>query len=303
MTNKIVPSETLLSRVFNMASDAIIAVDEYHRIVLFNQGAERSFGYTQDEVAGKTLDILLPSYVTEANHVNSMPYLNLTKTILPMNEWGELYGRRKDGSIFACEASISKTLFGDQTIYTTVLRGITGQKRADELHLEKNEYLENLLHYASAPIIVWNEQYQITRFNKAFETLTGRSEKYVIGKPLEILFPPDQRTVSMELIRKTLKNEKMEAVEIQILHIDGSVKTFLWNSATIMSPDRKTPVATIAQGQNITRRKQAEEKIIAQTAYDFNDEKKKILSVGCDEYLAKPVEHTRLNELIAMYLN
>jgi len=141
------------------------------------------------------------------------------------------------------------------------------EKRAAELIIaneerrETNEYLENLLNYANAPIIVWNMQYEITRFNKAFESLTGRTEKDVIGKSLEILFPPTSRESSMQLIRKTLEGERWEVVEINILHIDGSVRTLLWNSANIMSPDGKTPVATIAQGNDITERKLAEEEI------------------------------------------
>jgi light-regulated signal transduction histidine kinase (bacteriophytochrome) len=53
----------------------------------------------------------------------------------------------------------------------------------------------------------------------------------------------------------------MDVVEINIIHIDGSVQTLLWNSANIMSPDGKVPVATIAQGQNITGRIRAEEVI------------------------------------------
>jgi len=132
---------------------------------------------------------------------------------------------------------------------------------ANEERRETNEYLENLINYANAPIIVWNTQYKITRFNKAFESITGRTEKDVIGKSLEILFPLTHRNSSMELIRKTLEGERWEIVEINILHIDGSVRTLLWNSATIMSADGETPVSTIAQGQDITDRKRVEEEL------------------------------------------
>jgi PAS domain S-box-containing protein len=141
------------------------------------------------------------------------------------------------------------------------------EKRAAELVIvnesrrETNEYLENLLNYANAPIIVWNTQYKITRFNKAFESLTGRIEKDVIGKSLEILFPPNSVDDSMELIKKTLKGERMEVVEINILNIDGSVRILQWNTANIMSLDGKIPIATIAQGNDITVRKQAEDEI------------------------------------------
>jgi PAS domain S-box-containing protein len=139
-----------------------------------------------------------------------------------------------------------------------VSRDITERKRAEEALRETNEYLESLFNYANAPIIVWDPQFRITRFNHAFESLTGRSAKDVIGEPLEILFPATMVESSMELIRKTLGGERWEIVEISILRLDGSVRTVLWNSATIYTPDGKAPVATVAQGQDITERKRAE---------------------------------------------
>jgi len=132
---------------------------------------------------------------------------------------------------------------------------------ANEARRQTNEYLENLLNCTNAPIIVWNTKYEITRFNRAFELLTGRKEKEVIGKSLEILYPHLQREHSMELIRKAQEGARMEGVEFNIMHIDGSVRILLWNSANIMTPDGKTPVATIAQGHDITMRKQAEKEI------------------------------------------
>jgi PAS domain S-box-containing protein len=131
----------------------------------------------------------------------------------------------------------------------------------NEERRETNEYLENLLDCANAPIIVWNPQYEITRFNKAFEILTGRTENEVIGQSLKILFPTNEIESSMELIRETLVGDRMEVAEINILNINGDVRTLLWNSANIMSKDGKTPIATIAQGNDITERKLAEVEI------------------------------------------
>ena len=147
----------------------------------------------------------------------------------------------------------------DHKVIQCDIRDITERKRAEEALRETNEYLENLFNYANAPIIVWDPQFKITRFNHAFETLTGRSAAEVLGKSLEILFPPAQIKASMELIQKTLTGERWEVVEISIQHVDGSIRTVLWNSATLFSADGKTPIATIAQGQDITERKQAEE--------------------------------------------
>jgi light-regulated signal transduction histidine kinase (bacteriophytochrome) len=65
----------------------------------------------------------------------------------------------------------------------------------------------------------------------------------------------------MELIRRTLGGESLEVVEIPIARADFTVRTVLWNSAAILAADGQTPVAAIAQGQDITERKQAEESI------------------------------------------
>ena len=259
MKNKSVTDESLILCVLNTAHDAIIATDEQQIIILFNHGAEKHFGYSADEVIGKPLNVLLPSSMAEIDTQYLSTFLNADQTIRQLKEGVELFGRRKDGTIFPCESNVSITKYNDKTVIVNVLRDINRRKQDLETHREKNEYLENLLDYANAPIIVWNMKYEIIRFNKAFESLTGRNEKYVIGKSLEILFPLSSRKISMEIIRKALEGERLEAVEIDILHVGGSVQALLWNSATILSTDKKTSVGVIAQGMNITQRKQAEE--------------------------------------------
>jgi PAS domain S-box-containing protein len=136
-------------------------------------------------------------------------------------------------------------------------REISERKRSEEALHETNEYLRNLLDYANAPIIVWDPQFRITRFNHAFEHLTGRTEQEVLGKNLEILFPSKTKETSLELIRKTLAGERWETVEIPILHISGEFRTVLWNSANILDREGRI-MSTIAQGQDITDRKMTE---------------------------------------------
>jgi PAS domain S-box-containing protein len=124
-----------------------------------------------------------------------------------------------------------------------------------------NSYLENLISHANGPIMIWDTQFCITRFNPAFELLTGRSEAEVLGKNPEILFPPALVEDSMFKILKTLNGEHWDAIELEILHRDGSVRTVLWNSSTLFTPDGLKPIATIAQGQDITDRKKLEEEV------------------------------------------
>jgi PAS domain S-box-containing protein len=139
------------------------------------------------------------------------------------------------------------------------VQDITERKQTEQALRETKDYLENLINYANAPIIVWNPKLEITRFNHAFERLTGCSADEVLGDKVDILFPDDSRDESMKHIREATSGERWEVVEIPIKHKDGTVHILLWNSATIHAPDGKTAVATIAQGQDITERKKVEQ--------------------------------------------
>jgi PAS domain S-box-containing protein len=145
-------------------------------------------------------------------------------------------------------------------------RDITDRKRTEEAMQETSEYLENLINYANAPIIVLEPGFRITRFNQAFERLTGRTAEEVVGEDLSILFPPGTAAGSMDYIRRAMAGERWEVVEIPILHRDGSVRTVLWNSATLYEPDGVTVSSTIAQGQDITDRKVMELEVARKAA-------------------------------------
>ena len=128
---------------------------------------------------------------------------------------------------------------------------------------ETRDYLENLMNYANASIIVWDPEFRITRFNRAFEHLTGYIVDEVIGQELRILFPEASRDESLEKIARTSRGEYWESVEIPILRKDAETRLVLWTSANIYAEDGTTLLATIAQGIDITERVRAEETLLA----------------------------------------
>jgi len=143
----------------------------------------------------------------------------------------------------------------------SAVNNITERKQAEEKLSETKEYLENLIKYANAPIIVWDSSLLITRFNRAFENLSGYHANEVIGKKIDILFSKDKIGSALEHIQKTSSGERWKTVEIEIQRKDGEPRIVLWNSANILDTEKKNVIATIAQGQDITERKQAEEKL------------------------------------------
>ena len=145
---------------------------------------------------------------------------------------------------------------------TDLVATAMARKKIEDTLRSTSQYLESLINYANAPIIVWDTKYRILRFNRSFEFLTGMAADTVIGQSLEILFPEKSRSESMELIQKTSSGERWESVEIPIQHISGATRIVLWNSANLLDADGVTISSTIAQGQDITERKIAEESAI-----------------------------------------
>ena len=140
------------------------------------------------------------------------------------------------------------------------IRDITELKKVEEELQKTRDYLESLIDYANAPIIVLDPSFRITRFNHASERLTGTRAVEALGESLSVLFPEGSRDQSLDHIRRALTGEHWEAVEIPILKTDGSIRIVLWNSANIYAKNG-TIIATIAQGQDITDRKLADEEL------------------------------------------
>jgi PAS domain S-box-containing protein len=142
------------------------------------------------------------------------------------------------------------------------LRGIvvdiSEHKKAEESLRETKEYFDNLLNYANAPIIVWDNKKKITLFNNAFEAFTGYSKESMLRENIEVLFPASHKTMILETIGKATRGEKWQSVEVPILCKDEQTRIALWNSTNVTDKDGNI-VATIAQGQDITERKKAEE--------------------------------------------
>jgi PAS domain S-box-containing protein len=241
-------------------SEAIIGFGPDMKINFWSPSAERLYGYTSSEALGHQASDLLRAVYLDITRDEAVDQLLKTGHLKADN-----IHHTKDGRALYIEyhATGIYNQGKELTSIVTVMHDITERKQAEEELRQTRDYLESLFNYANAPIICWDTKFKITRFNHAFERLTDHKGEEVLGKDLSILFPPESREESLDKIRRALGGEYWEVVEIPILRKAGDTRIVLWNSANIYIKDGKTILATIAQGQDITERKRAEEEIKA----------------------------------------
>ncbi|MFA5322841.1 MAG: PAS domain S-box protein, partial [Smithella sp.] len=262
-------SEARLQTITNSAHDAIVMIDNNGNISFWNPAAEHILGYTSTEAMGKNLHKWIVPERFLAAHLAAFPEFQKTGRGGAIGKTLELVARRKDGREIDVEVSLSAVKIEGSWHAVGIMQDITERKQAERTLKETRDYLDNLITYANAPIITWSPDFTITRFNQAFEHLSGRKAEDALGKKLEILFPKKSKEESLSRIRMALAGEFWESVEIPILCKDGTIRIALWNSANIYGVDGKTLVSTIAQGYDITERKQAEEQIKHLATHDL----------------------------------
>ena len=122
----------LYSSFLAISADAVIAVDDEQRIIFFNEGAERIFGWPASEVGGQYLAMLLPERYrgNHRGHVQGFGAAHGRARL--MGERQEISGLRKSGEEFPAEASIQRMMIGGKNIYAAVLRDVSARYRAEE---------------------------------------------------------------------------------------------------------------------------------------------------------------------------
>ena len=129
--NQALPPD-LYSSFLAISADAVIAVDDEQRIIFFNEGAEKIFGWSADEVGGKYLAMLLPERYrsNHRGHVEGFGAAHGRARL--MGERQEISGLRKSGEEFPAEASIQRMVIEGKQIYAAVLRDVSARYRAEE---------------------------------------------------------------------------------------------------------------------------------------------------------------------------
>jgi PAS domain S-box-containing protein len=142
-------SPTALRGFLEAAPDAIVVVDGLGRIVIVNRLTERMFGYSRDELLGKTVELLVPERYRAHHHEDRDEYFREPRT-RPMGDGRELAGRRKDGGEFPVEISLSPLDTGRGKLVISIIRDTTDRKLVEtrlRASLQEKEVLLKEIHH------------------------------------------------------------------------------------------------------------------------------------------------------------
>ncbi len=240
--------------VVQISEDAIISVDDAQNVTLFNQGAEKIFGYKAGEILGRPLNLLIPERYHQAHTMQVGAFQKSPDALRPMNARGPIYGRRKDGSEFPAEASISKFETAGQRILTVRLRDVTAQKAAERGLRE----MAAIVASSEDAIIGENLEGIITSWNAAAEKIFGYKASEAIGRHAGMMLPLEHAGEVTENIARARVGEGLRRESVRVCK-EGKRVTVSLTVSPIRENGDVIGVSTIVR--DISDRKKLEEQL------------------------------------------
>ncbi len=245
-----------LRAILETAVEGIITIDERGIIESFNPAAEAIFGYDAQEVIGHNVNMLMPEPYRH-QHDGYMDNYHRTGHAKIIGIGREVVGRRKDGSVFPMELSVSEMRLAGRKMFTGFVRDITERKASEKVMAHYGALVES----SDDAIIGKSLDGIVTSWNRGAEMVFGYSREEIVGKPVLWLIPKDRQHEEPEILAKIKRGEAVDHYETVRLRKDGKLIDISVTVSPIRDADGKI-IGASKVARDISERKRLEKEII-----------------------------------------
>jgi len=228
-------SEARFRTVASSAVDAVIITDVEGSIVFCNDSLQRIFGYKEQDILGESVNMLMPGRYKD-EFKRKQEQFKLTGRHTLSGKLFESYGRRKDGSEFPIEISITAWDVGDERFTTSIIRDITERKLVEyELKSSEEKFRQMTENIEEVFWIIDPKMSQLLYISPAYQKVWGCSRESLFDNPrswIESIHAEDRKQV-IDIIFRTpheVRSDGKQGIEYRIKRPDGSIR-WIWGKA------------------------------------------------------------------------
>ncbi|MBE9048403.1 PAS domain S-box protein [Pleurocapsales cyanobacterium LEGE 10410] len=224
-----------LEGILDHADEAIISINQQQQIQIFNQSAEKIFGYQSQEIMGKPLEILIPEALRQIHRQHVKNFGQSDRQSRDMAERNSnLYGRRKNGETFPIEASVAKLQTKEGQIFTVMLKDVTERRQTQEKLSASQTMLAKAEQIAKIGSWEYNHETQQTTWSEELFAILGfprdrlSSQQGAIPPCAEIMarVHPEDRLLVTNTLRQGHTAGQAWNLNYRWLLPDGTIKYF-----------------------------------------------------------------------------